>query len=291
MIGSPGSGKTMLAKRLPSILPDMTFEEALEITKVYSVSGLLPQNTSLITRRPFRNPHHTVSDISLIGGGRHCKPGEVSLAHYGVLFLDELPEFEKDAIEVLRQPLEDGDVCISRIYGSITYPAKATLVCAANPCRCGYYLDSTNKCSCTPKMVRQYLGKLSQPLLDRIDIHAEVHPVKFDELEYGGKEETSAVIRERVNKARQIQTERYKGLGIYSNSELTPSLIKKYCRLDRYTSNLMKMAFERLGLSARAHDRILKVARTIADMGGSDSIESEHVAEAVQYRSMDRIKI
>lgn len=291
MIGSPGSGKTMLAKRLPSILPDMTFEETLEITKIYSISGLLPRNTSLITQRSFRSPHHTISAVSLVGGGKQCKPGEVSLAHYGVLFLDEIPEFEKDAIEVLRQPLEDGEISISRVSGSITYPARTTLICAANPCRCGYNLDPSNKCSCTPKMVQQYLGKVSQPLLDRIDIHAEVHPVKYDDLQNKGTEETSAVIRERVNKARRIQTDRYKGLGIYSNSELTPALIKKYCELDRYTSNLLKMAFERLKLSARAYNRILKVARTIADMDESEKIKSEHVAEAIQYRSMDRIKV
>ncbi|ACL76404.1 YifB family Mg chelatase-like AAA ATPase [Ruminiclostridium cellulolyticum] len=291
MIGSPGSGKTMLAKRLPSILPDLTFEEAVQITKIHSISGLLPGNSSLITHRPFRNPHHTISAVSLVGGGKQCKPGEVSLAHYGVLFLDEFPEFEKDAIEVLRQPLEDGEITISRVTGSITYPARTTLICAANPCRCGYYLDPSNKCSCTPKMVQQYLGKLSQPLLDRIDIHAEIHPVRYDDLHNNGNEETSAVIRERVNKARNIQTDRYTGLGIYSNSELTPALIRKYCELDRKTSSLLKMAFERLGLSARAYDKILKVARTIADMDDSEKIKSEHVAEAIQYRSMDRIKI
>ncbi len=291
MIGSPGSGKTMLAKRLPSILPDMTFEEAVQITKIHSISGLLPGKTSLITRRPFRNPHHTISAVGLVGGGKQCKPGEVSLAHYGVLFLDEFPEFEKDAIEVLRQPLEDGEITISRVNGSITYPARTTLICAANPCKCGYYLDPTNRCSCTPKMVQQYLGKLSQPLLDRIDIHAEIHPVRYIDLHNETKEETSAVIRERVNKARKIQTDRYKGLGIYSNSELTPALIRKYCELDRNTSSLLRMAFERLGLSARAYDRILKVARTIADMDGSENIKSEHIAEAIQYRNMDRIKI
>lgn len=290
MIGSPGSGKTMLAKRLPSILPNITFEEALEITKIYSVSGLLPQKTSLITTRPFRNPHHTVSSVSLVGGGRHIKPGEVSLAHYGVLFLDEFPEFSKDAIEVLRQPLEDGEISISRINSSITYPAKTTLICAANPCRCGYYLDKSKQCSCTPKMVQQYMGKLSQPLLDRIDIHAEVNPVKYHDLEKNHDEETSAVIRKRVNRARDIQLDRYKGLGIFSNSELTPQLIKKYCELDRKTSSLLKRAYEKLGLSARAHNRILKVSRTIADMEASEKILAEHIAEAIQYRSLDRIQ-
>jgi magnesium chelatase family protein len=291
MIGSPGSGKTMLAKRLPTILPKMTFEEALEITKIYSVSGLLPQKTSLITTRPFRSPHHTISDIALVGGGKHIKPGEVTLAHYGVLFLDEFPEFSKDAIEVLRQPLEDGEICISRVNSSITFPTKTTLICAANPCKCGYYLESSKKCNCTPKMVQQYFGKLSQPLLDRIDIHAEVHPVKYDDLAKKETEESSAVIRERVNRARNIQLERYRGLGIYSNSELSPSLIKKYCELDRYTSNLLRKAFDKLGLSARAHNRILKVARTIADMDEAETIKSEHIAEAIQYRSFDRIKL
>ncbi|QNU68377.1 YifB family Mg chelatase-like AAA ATPase [Ruminiclostridium herbifermentans] len=291
MIGSPGSGKTMLAKRLPTILPKMTFEEAIEITKIYSVSGLLPQKTSLITTRPFRSPHHTISDVSLVGGGKHIKPGEVTLAHYGVLFLDEFPEFSKEAIEVLRQPLEDGEICISRVNSSITFPTKTTLICAANPCKCGYYLESSKKCNCTPKMVQQYFGKLSQPLLDRIDIHAEVHPVKYDDLSKKEPEESSAVIRERVNKARNIQLDRYKGMGIYSNSELSPSLIKKYCELDRYTSNLLKKAYDKLGLSARAHNRILKVARTIADMDESETIKSEHIAEAIQYRSFDRIKI
>ncbi len=291
MVGSPGSGKTMLAKRLPTILPRLTFEEALELTKIYSVSGLLPQKTSLISARPFRSPHHTISEISLVGGGSHPKPGEVSLAHYGVLFLDEFPEFCKEAIEVLRQPLEDGEICISRVNSSVTYPARTMLVCAANPCKCGFFLDPSKRCNCTPKMVQQYLGKLSQPLLDRIDIHAEVQPVKYDDLEKNSEEETSAVIRERVNRTRNIQLDRYKGMGIFSNSELSPSLIKKYCGLDRYTSKLLRRAYEKLGLSARAHDRILKVARTIADMEESQAIKAEHVAEAIQYRSMDRIRM
>lgn len=290
MVGSPGSGKTMLAKRLPTILPRMTFEEALEITKIYSISGLLPQKTSLITTRPFRSPHHTISAISLVGGGRHIRPGEISLAHYGVLFLDEFPEFSKDAVEVLRQPLEDGEICISRANASITFPAKTTVVISANPCKCGFYLDPSKKCSCTPKMVKQYFGKLSQPILDRIDIQTEVHPVKYDDMIENKDEDTSEVIRERVNSARNIQLDRYRGLGIYSNSELSPSMIKKYCELDRSTSNLLKGAFEKLGLSARAHNSILKVARTIADMEGAERIKSEHVAEAIQYRSLDRIR-
>jgi len=290
MVGSPGSGKTMLAKRLPTILPDMTFEESLELTKIYSVAGLLPEKTSLITVRPFRNPHHTISDISLIGGGKQIKPGEVSLAHYGVLFLDEFPEFSTEAIEVLRQPLEDGEICISRANNSITYPARTTLICAANPCKCGFLLDSTKKCTCTPKMIKQYFRKLSQPILDRIDIHIEIQPVKFHELHDTSEVETSAAIRARVNKVRQIQLERFKGLGIYSNAELTPSMVEKYCAIDRATSNLLKHAFEKLGLSARAHNRILKIARTIADMDNSESIKSRHVAEAIQYRCFDRLK-
>lgn len=289
MVGSPGSGKTMLAKRLPTILPQITFDEALELTKIYSVSGLLPHKSSLISARPFRNPHHTISDISLVGGGKHIKPGEVSLAHYGVLFLDEFPEFGIEAVEVLRQPLEDGEICISRANNSVTYPARTMLICAANPCKCGFYLDPSQKCSCTPKMLQRYLGRISRPILDRIDIHTEVRPVKYDDLEKAGDEETSAVIRERVNKARNVQLERYRGLGIFSNSELSPSLIRKYCELDRVTSKLLRRAFEKLGLSARAHDRILKVARTIADMEGVDAIKSRHVAEAIQYRSFDRL--
>lgn len=290
MVGSPGCGKTMLAKRMPTILPDMTFDEALEITKIYSVSGQLPHNTSLITARPFRSPHHSVSSISLVGGGKRPKPGEISLAHYGVLFLDELPEFSRDAVEVLRQPLEDGEVCISRINSSVKYPAKTTFVCAANPCKCGYYLEKSGKCSCTPQMVHQYLGKLSGPLLDRIDIQIEVQSVKYSELDNRNTEESSFEIRKRVNKARAIQVERYRGLGIYSNSELLPDLIKKYCQLDSKTSNLLKNAYEKLGLSARAHNRTLKVARTIADMEQSENIKMLHIAEAIQYRSLDRIR-
>jgi magnesium chelatase family protein len=290
MVGSPGSGKTMLAKRLPTILPRMTFEEAVEITKIYSISGLLPQKTSLITTRPFRSPHHTISAVSLVGGGKHIKPGEISLAHYGVLFLDEFPEFSKDAIEVLRQPLEDGEICISRANASLTFPAKTTVVISANPCRCGFYLDSSKKCTCTSKMIKQYFGKLSQPILDRIDIQTEVHPVKYDDMVENREEETSEIIRERVNNARNIQLERYKGMNIFSNSELSASMIKKYCNLDKAASGLLKKAFEKLGLSGRAHNSILKVARTIADMEKSDRIKSEHVAEAIQYRSLDRIR-
>ena len=288
MIGSPGCGKTMLARRLPTILPAMSFEEALEVTKIHSIAGTLPEKVSLITKRPFRAPHHTISNVSLIGGGKYPKPGEISVAHFGVLFLDELPEFDKNALEVLRQPLEDGTVTIARVNATFTYPARTTLICAANPCKCGNYLDDTKECTCTPKQIQQYLGKLSGPLLDRIDIHVEVPSVKFSELQSREEGEKSSVIRERVNRARKIQLERYKGLNIYSNAELTPTLIKKYCKLDKECSEILKSAFERLGLSARAHNRILKVARTIADLEGSENIHKEHLLEAIQYRSLDR---
>jgi magnesium chelatase family protein len=288
MIGSPGSGKTMIARRLPTILPALNFEEALEVTKIHSISGILPPKTSLVTTRPFRSPHHTISPISLIGGGRIPKPGEISLAHYGVLFLDELPEFGKAALEVLRQPLEDGIVSISRVNASLSYPAKITLICAANPCKCGNYLDPSKNCTCTPKQIQQYLGKLSGPLLDRIDIHIEVASVKYRDLESSKPEEKSSVIRERVNKARKIQLDRYKGYKIFSNSQLQPGMINRFCKLDDSCRDLLKNAFDKLGLSARAHNRILKVSRTIADMEGSENIKSCHLAEAIQYRSLDR---
>lgn len=288
MLGSPGSGKTMLAKRLPSILPAMTFDEALEVTKIHSIAGVLPPKTSLVTHRQFRSPHHTISAIGLVGGGKFPKPGEISLAHYGVLFLDEVPEFGKDALEVLRQPLEDGMVTISRVNASLSYPAKTTLICAANPCKCGFYMDSSKQCNCTPKQIQQYMGKLSGPLLDRIDIHIEVASVKYKDLESVREEEKSSVIRERVNKARKIQLERYKGLSIFSNSQLQASQISRYCKLDDKGKELLKNAFDRLGLSARAHSRILKVARTIADMEESENIKQQHLAEAIQYRSLDR---
>ncbi|MFA6308254.1 MAG: YifB family Mg chelatase-like AAA ATPase [Clostridia bacterium] len=288
MIGSPGSGKSMIAKRLPGILPSMTFEEAIEVTKIHSISGKLPGRTSLMTTRPFRSPHHTISDISLIGGGRIPKPGEISLANYGVLFLDEVPEFSKEALEVLRQPLEDGIVTVSRINSSIRYPAKTMLVLAANPCRCGNYLDPDKLCTCTSRQVQQYMGKISGPLLDRLDIHIEVSSVKFNELQNIKAEENSKSIRERVNKARNIQINRYKGLNIYANSQLEPSMLNKFCRIDDKSRGLLRSAFEKLGLSARAHSRILKVSRTIADIDGSEEIKLVHIAEAIQYRSLDR---
>ena len=288
IIGSPGSGKTMLAKRQPTILPPLTFEEALEVTKIHSIAGTLPQNTSLITKRPFRSPHHTISPAGLVGGGKYPRPGEISLAHYGVLFLDEVPEFEKSALEVLRQPLEDESVTISRLNCTLSYPACTTLICTANPCKCGNYLDTTRDCNCTPRQVQQYLGRLSGPLLDRMDIHIEAPSVKYSDFEKEENAETSKEIRERVYKTRRTQLERYKEYNIYSNSQLTPLLIKKFCKLDISAKLLLKDAFEKLGLSARAHNRILKVARTIADMEGNESIEKHHIAEAIQYRSLDR---
>jgi magnesium chelatase family protein len=288
LVGSPGCGKTMLAKRLPTILPDLTFEEALEVTRIHSISGILKGNTPLVTRRPFRSPHHTISPNGLVGGGKYPKPGEISLAHYGVLFLDEVPEFDKQALEVLRQPLEDGIVTISRVNSSISYPASTTLICTANPCECGNYLDPARECTCTPRQVRQYLGRLSGPLIDRIDIHVEVPSVKYSDLEKEGEGEKSSEIRKRVNRVRKVQLERYRNSSIFANSQLTPQLVKKHCRLDHKGRALLRDAFEKLGFSARAHDKILKVARTIADLDKSDNIKHHHVAEAIQYRSLDR---
>ncbi len=284
MIGPPGSGKTMLARRLSTILPPLTFEEALEVTKIHSIAGILPPKTSLITSRPFRSPHHTVTAISLVGGGRYPKPGEISLAHYGVLFLDELPEFNKRALEAMRQPLEDGIVNISRLNGSITYPAKSTLVLAGNPCPCGNFSDPTKKCTCSYSQIKNYFSKLSGPLLDRVDIYIEVSSIKYEELDCNQKGESSSIIRERVVKARNIQLKRYDGLKIYSNSQLEPGMINKFCSLDKECKVLVKEAFEKLGLSARGYGRVLKVARTIADLEGKMDIELNHLAEALQYR-------
>lgn len=288
LIGSPGSGKTMLAKRLPGILPPLSFEEALEVTKIYSVSGLLNTTAGVMTQRPFRSPHHTTSAISLAGGGKYVKPGEISLSHHGILFLDELPEFSKDAFEVLRQPLEEGIVHISRANKTYSYPARTSLVCAANPCKCGNYLDEQKECSCSPTEVRKYLGKLSGPLLDRVDIHVEVGSVPYRDLEKKQKGEASQVIRKRVEQTRKIQLERYKNEKIFTNAQLTPSLMEEYCKLEDKGRALLRNAFEKLGLSARAHSRILKVARTLADMEACESILMQHVAEAIQYRSLDR---
>ncbi len=278
----------MLAKRLPTILPDLTFEEALEITKIHSIAGELTSESSLITTRPFRNPHHTVSSASLIGGGRIPKPGEISLAHYGILFLDELPEFNRSTLEVLRGPLESGNVTISRVLTTLTYPSNFMLIASMNPCECGYYGNPEKECTCTPSSIKKYISKISGPLLDRIDIHIEVVPVKYEKLDALTKNETSEEIKKRVDKARKIQLERYKGLKIYSNAELDCSLVEKFCKLDEKGKEIMKKAFERLGLSARAYNKILKVARTIADLDNSTNIEYKHIAEAIQYRSLDK---
>ncbi|MGE4284088.1 MAG: YifB family Mg chelatase-like AAA ATPase [Clostridia bacterium] len=288
MIGPPGSGKTMIAKRLPTILPNMSFEESLEVTKIHSIAGLVPQNTPLIAARPFRNPHHTVSNASLVGGGKIPKPGEISLAHYGVLFLDELPEFKKDVLEVMRQPLEDGQVTIARVNATLTYPCECMLIASMNPCKCGFYGDKSKECTCTPLQIQQYLGKISGPLLDRLDIHIEVAPVKYKSLESEDITESSADIKKRVDHAREIQLQRYKECRIFSNAQLQPAQISHYCKLGKEQKNLLKTAFDRLGLSARAYNRILKVARTIADLDESDKIDSIHLAEAIQYRSLDR---
>ena len=289
MIGSPGSGKTMLARRMPSILPPLTLEEALETTKIHSVAGKIDKGVSLMTERPFRSPHHTISDVALIGGGVHPQPGEVSLAHNGVLFLDELPEFKRNVLEVLRQPLEDKVITISRSRYTVEYPANFMLVAAMNPCPCGYYNHPEKACVCTIGQIQRYLNKLSGPLLDRIDIHLEVIPVSFDKLSSESKGESSATIRERVINARQIQKERFKDYpGIYTNSQMTPQLLQKFCKLDTQSKTLLKTAIEKLGLSARAYDRILKVSRTIADMDKSLDIKPHHIAEAIQYRSLDK---
>ncbi len=288
MIGSPGSGKTMLAQRMPTILPDLTFDEALEVTKIHSIAGILPRNTPIITKRPFRSPHHTVSSVSLSGGGSIPRPGELSLAHNGILFLDELPEFKREALEVLRQPLEDGVVTISRVNATLTYPCNIMLIASMNPCKCGYLGDEKHECTCTPASVMAYRSKISGPLLDRIDMQIEVNAVEYDKLSDTACGETSANIKERVNRARKIQLERYFGYGIYSNAQLTPALMEKYCRLGEAESALLKNAFDKLGFSARAYSRVLKVARTIADMDGAENIGTNHIAEAIHYRRLDR---
>lgn len=290
MIGPPGSGKTMLAKRFPTILPDLTLEEALETTKIHSVAGLLPSHTPMIATRPFRSPHHTISDAGLIGGGQVPRPGEVSLAHHGVLFLDELPEFKKNVLEVMRQPLEDGVVTISRAALSLTYPAQFMLAAAMNPCPCGYATDPTHECSCTPPQIQKYLSRISGPLLDRIDIHIEVPTVKYSELTGSAVGESSESIRQRVERSREIQLQRFKGAKkIFCNARMESKDIRQYCRVDPQGEELLKMAITKLGLSARAYDRILKVARTIADLENSAEIKPQYVSEAIQYRSLDRM--
>ena len=281
-------GKTMMARRIPSILPDLSFEEALETTKIHSIAGVLTKQTPLITSRPFRAPHHTISPSSLVGGGRIPKPGEISLAHNGVLFLDELPEFNKSTLEVMRAPIEDGIVSISRVNASLTYPCNFMLVASMNPCPCGFYGSPDKECNCSPQSIQKYMGRISGPLLDRIDIQVEVTPVKYEKLQSTNKIETSEQIKERVNKARKIQLERYKDSEIYSNSGLTPKLIEEYCKLDSKSKKILQKAFETLGLSARAHGRILKVARTIADLEGKENIGMEHISEAIQYRNLDK---
>jgi magnesium chelatase family protein len=288
MIGSPGSGKTMLAKRLPTILPPLEFEEALEITKIHSVAGLTGK-TGLITERPFKNPHHTVSQAGLIGGGSIPKPGEVSLAHLGVLFLDELPEFDRSVLEVLRQPMEDKQVTISRAATSLTFPASFMLVASMNPCPCGYY-GSARECRCSPPMIQRYVGKISGPLLDRIDIHIDVPAVNFKELRGKGVPagESSEKLRERVSRARETQLKRFGGEGVFSNSAMSSAQIRRFCALDAESENLLERAMLKQGLSARAHDRILKVARTIADLETSENIQPVHISEAINYRSLDR---
>ena len=289
LIGPPGSGKTMLAKRIPGILPPLSLNEALETTKIHSVSGRMSDNTSLLTSRPFRSPHHTISDVALVGGGAFPQPGEISLSHNGVLFLDELPEFKRTVLEVMRQPLEDRIVTISRAKFSVDFPASFMLVASMNPCPCGFYNHPEKECLCSPGVVQKYLAKISGPLLDRIDLHVEVTPVKFEELSNTSKSESSVVIRDRVIKAREIQLNRYSTIDtIHCNAQITPKLIKEHCELSVEGQSLLKKAMKKLELSARAYDRILKVARTIADLSQSESIETPHIAEAIQFRSLDR---
>lgn len=289
LIGSPGTGKTMLAQRMTGILPDMTFDEALEVTKVHSIAGILPKGMPLVKSRPFRNPHHTISSSGLSGGGSIPRPGELSLSHNGILFLDELPEFKRDVLEVLRQPLEDRQVTISRVNATITYPCNIMLIASMNPCKCGYFGDPSHNCTCTPAQVLAYRNRISGPLLDRIDIQVEVSPVDYKSLSSERQGEKSSEIKKRVNKTRKIQLDRYKDYeGIYSNSQLTAGMIQKFCTLDEDADKVLKSAFDNLGFTARAHSRILKVARTIADLDGSEQIRKEHIAEAIQYRSLDR---
>ena len=287
LIGPPGSGKSMLSKRLPSILPDMTWEESLEITQIYSVMGMLSAKQPMVTRRPFRSPHHTISNAGLVGGGANPKPGEISMSHKGVLFLDELPEFHKDTLDLMRQPLEDGNVTISRVSGSVSYPAEFMMVCAMNPCKCGWYGDPSGRCRCSQLSVDQYRSRISGPLLDRIDIVVEVPAVHFDELRQRAEAEPSSEIKKRVDAARAIQNKRFAGKGGMCNARMGPDEMRQFCALDDSAAALMKTAFETMGLTARSYDRILRVARTVADMNGSERILPQHIAEAIQYRAVN----
>ena len=288
MIGPPGSGKTMLARRLPTILPRLTPEESLQTTRLYSVAGLLPRGKALMATRPFRSPHHTISNVALVGGGTVPRPGEISLAHFGVLFLDELPEFQRATLEALRQPLEDGTVTVSRAAGTVTYPARVMLVAALNPCPCGYYTDPYHECHCTPTQIRNYLKRISGPLLDRIDIHVDIPPVRLKEITGMPDGEDSAAVRERVEEARRRQRARFRRARIFTNAQMTNRHIKRYCALRPPVQSLLEEAMTELRLSARAYFKILKVARTIADLAGAEDIDVPHIAEAVQYRSLDR---
>ena len=289
MVGPPGAGKTMLARRLPTIIPPLMLEEALETTKIHSVAGKIDDNISLMTHRPFRSPHHTISDVALVGGGTFPQPGEISLAHNGVLFLDELPEFKRSVLEVLRQPLEDRVITISRAKFTVDYPANFMLIASMNPCPCGFHNHPEKECTCSAGMIQKYLSRISGPLLDRIDIHIEVIPVKYDKLSGIVNSDNSMTIRERVIRARAIQAKRFANIsGIYTNSQMTPALQRKYCYLDEAGGRLLKTAMDLRGLSARAYDRILKVARTIADLDESENIQANHISEAINYRNLDR---